>query len=187
MNNISFSILPSPDTNDNEVRILVDNVDLLGNDYLGIDSLPFFSRNNLDKNGIVMVGRCTCGVEGCCDYPVTIAVVGDKVTWTVSSGLTIIFDKAAYNSSIEKARNDYSWEDIKRKVERLATEVLQYSIIEDGYRFDWASARINNNEIVLSYSRNGTQKMFRIFWDGRTENEVRQNAEAFLKQKIRRQ
>jgi hypothetical protein len=45
VNKLSFKILPSPSTNDHELRILIDDQDFLGKDYLGIDPPSFFSQD----------------------------------------------------------------------------------------------------------------------------------------------
>ena len=92
MNKLSFNILPSPESNDHEIRILINDEDFLGRDYLGLDPPSFFSQYNLDKNGEVMIGRCTCGVEGCGDYSVTVVVNHDNVLWTNNNGLNLIFE-----------------------------------------------------------------------------------------------
>jgi len=180
INKLSFNILPSPETNDHEVRILIDNEDFLGSDYLGLDPPLFFNQDNLDKNGELIIGRCSCGVDGCCDYPI-IVTIAENVTWTDKYGLNLSFDKEEYFTLMKRSRGDYSWEDIKRRVERLTTDVLRYSKTKDNYQFMWASARINDKQITLSYSKNGDQLLFNFFWDGKTDNNVIQNAEYFLK------
>jgi len=187
MNKLSFNILPNPDANDHETRILVDEEDFLGNDFLGLDPPSFFSQDNFEKNGELMVGRCTCGVEGCCDFPVTVLFNENTVSWTDKYGLNLVFDRTDYNSSISRAKNDHSWEDIKRKVERLTTNILQHTQTKDNYIFNWASARIKDNQITLSFSKNGDQKLFDIVWDGQTDANVIQSAERFLKENLRRQ
>lgn len=187
MNKLTFKILPSPESNDHEIRILIDDEDFLGADYLGLDPPAFFSQENFDKNGELMIGRCTCGCEGCSDFPITVIANEDTVSWTNNNGLNLLFDKHDYDSSIDTARNDFSWEDIKRKVERLTTNVLKKSQTKDNYNFNWASARIKENQITLSFSKNGDQKLFDIVWDGQTDTNVIQNAEQFLKENLRRQ
>jgi hypothetical protein len=182
LHTLSFNILPSPESNDHEVRILIDNNDLLGSDYLGLDPPAFFSQPNFDQNGELMIGRCSCGVEGCCDFPVTVAVDGNIVSWTDQNGLNLQFERKAYRNTIIAAQTDLSWEDAKRKVERLCTEILKESRTKDDFIFTWASARINDNQISLSYNRNGEQKLFLFDWDGEDDKSVLQNAARFLEQ-----
>ena len=185
MNKLSFHILPSPESNDHEIRILIDNEDFLGNDYLGLDPPSFFSQDNLEKDGEIMVGRCTCGVEGCGDYPLKVVINQENVLWTNNNGLNLIFERQDYHRSICEAKNDYSWEDIKRTVERLTTNILKHSQTKDNYNFNWASARIKDKQITLSYSKNSYQKLFEIGWDGQSENNVEENARQFIKDKLK--
>jgi hypothetical protein len=181
MNELSFKILASPETNDHEVRILIDNEDLLGSDYLGLDPPSFFDQDNFFKNGELMIGRCSCGVEGCSDYSVNVTIA-ENISWTDNNGLNLLFDKEEYINSIKRARDNNSWEDIKRRVERLTTEVLKNSQTKNNYQFKWASARMSDKNITLSYCKDGDQILFNIFWDGQTENNVTQNAQIFLNQ-----
>lgn len=180
MNQLSFIILPSPETNDHEIRILIDGEDILGKDFLGLDPPVFFNQDNLTKGGYMLIGRCTCGEAGCGSYGVTVELDQDKVFWNDDCGLNLVFNKQAYVSTVESVRNDHSWEDIKRRVERLATDILKKSQTKEGYFFDWASARIGENIITLSYRKDGFQKLFEIAWDGRSDNKVEENARKFL-------
>jgi hypothetical protein len=68
---------------------------------------------------------------------------------------------------IDSAQKDTTWEDNKRAAERVISQVFIGTFIEDGYKFDWASARIKNNTITLSFSNNGLglQKLIEFSWD----------------------
>lgn len=180
MNKLSFKILTSPSTNDHELRILIDDQDFLGKDYLGIDPPSFFSQD-FERKGGLLIGRCTCGVEGCADYQVIVNFDEKMVFWTDGYGLSLSFDKAEYADLIFKSKNDHSWEDTKRQAERLITDILKESQTKDNYKFDWASARIYIKQITLSYSKNGDQKLFHIPWDGQTKDNIKQSVERFIK------
>ncbi len=184
LNLLSFTILSSPTTNDHEIRVLIDGVDILGKDFLGLDPPIFFNKHNLTEGGYIMIGRCTCGEAGCSSYGVTVVLDQDKVFWKDDSRVNLVFDRLAYETTIEAAKNDHSWEDIKRKVERLATDILKQYQTKDGYIFDWASARIEEYKIMLSYSKNGNQKLLDIAWDGRTEDNVEDAARKFLSENL---
>jgi hypothetical protein len=132
-----------------------------------------------------MVGRCSCGCEGCCDFPVTVLIQEDTILWTNSNGLSLKFDKKSYINTINIARTDFSWEDINRKVERLTTNILKNFETKNGYKFDWASARIKTKNITLSYSKNGDQKLFDIIWDGQTETNIETKAKNFLNNELK--
>jgi len=182
-NRLAFKILPSPETNDHEVRILIDDIDVLGNDYLGIDPVFFFDQDSLCHSGELLIRRCTCGSPGCSDVPITVACNETSITWKNKAGMDFLFEKTEYLRSIQNAKEDHAWENMERRVERIAEAVLKNSTLMNGYYFDWASARIKDKKIALSYSSNGLQKLFEIAWDGQTENNVEQNAIQFLKEK----
>lgn len=185
MNSISFKILPSSDSNDHEVRILIDGNDILGDDYLGIDPPAFFTQPNLVQTGKLLIGRCTCGCEGCGDYPVNVNILANKVSWTDHNGLILEFDKTNYEKVITQAQGDHSWEDIKRRVERLTSDLLNNTKTSDDYKFDWTSARIKENTITLSYSKGIEQKVFEFKWDGQTDNSAVTSAQAFIKREAK--
>lgn len=182
MNKISFQIQPASESNDHQVRILIDDEDILGKDYLGIDPPVFFSQPNINKDGELMIGRCTCGDEGCSSYPVNVKVNENTISWTDDHGLNLVFDRNDYAVSFNKAANDHSWEDINRRVERLVTNILKGTKTKDNYSFGWASARIKNKNITLSYHKNNDQELFDIKWDGSTAAGVEDNAIRFKKE-----
>jgi len=185
MNRLSFNIIPSPESNDHQIRILIDNEDWLHDDYLGIDPPRFFQQETF-LGGELLVDRCDCGVEGCCDLIVNVISDKDKIIWTNNDGLNLQFDKAEYLEVFELSKTDFKWEDINRRVERLVTNIFKGSQTIDGLTFDWASCRIENHKVCLSYSKKGfpedfKQEILKIDWDGRTENEVINKADKFLR------
>jgi hypothetical protein len=186
MNKLSFNILSNSESNDSEIRILIDEIDFLGNDYLGIDPPAFFAQNNFEKNGVLMIGRCTCGSEGCDDFPITVKVEENIIIWTSENGFELIFYKENYLKTINLAKVDYSWEDLNRKVERLTTNILKNSETKNEFIFDWASTRIKLKNITLSYSKKGEQKLFEITWDGKSENDIETKATFFLNNELKK-
>jgi len=189
MNRLSFNIIPSPESNDHQVRILVDNKDWLRDDYLGIDPPRFFQQETF-LSGDLFVGRCDCGVEGCGDLIVNVQSDNYKIIWTSKDGLNLQFDKAEYSDIIEVSKADFKWEDINRRVERLVTNIFNNSQTIDGLTFDWASCRIENSKVCLSFSKKGfpedfKQEIFNIDWDGKTESDALTRAEKFLRTNYR--
>lgn len=182
MNTLSFKILPTDESHDHEVRVLIDNSDILGQDHLGIDPPEFFGQQNLITDGQILIGRCSCGVVGCDDYSVSVNIFGDKITWTDSSGLNLEFDKSAYVNNISNAQSDHSWENKERRVERLTLDILKNTKTISDYKFDWTSARIKENVITVSYSKDGQQKLFEYNWDGQTDQSAVTGANRFLTQ-----
>jgi hypothetical protein len=182
MNTLSFKILPTDEAHDYEIRILIDDSDILGKDHLGIDPPEFFGQNNLVTSGQILIGRCSCGVVGCDDYPVIVNIFDDKISWTNSNGLNLEFDKPAYLKVISNAKIDHCWESKERRVERLTSDVLKNTKTIIDYKFDWTSARIKENVITVSYSKGGQQKIFEFNWDGVTDESALTGANRFLTQ-----
>ena len=189
MNTIRFEIYPSEESNDHQVRIIIDDFDFLGNDYLGIDPPSFFKQKNLFEAGELLIGRCTCGCEGCDDYPIQVSLGENTIIWSDSNGLRLEFDKSEYENAVSVTKNDYSWEDKNRRVERYVSDLLRQTETKDKYIFNWASARIRENVITLSYSKQTGQKsyeidqrLFEIVWDGKSVESGIVGVEKFIKE-----
>lgn len=181
MNILSFKISRTNESNDHEVRILIDESDILGKEYLGIDPPEFFEQQSLTTTGQLLIGRCSCGVVGCNDFPVLVNILDNKVTWTNNNGLYLEFDKLTYEKIVSDAKTDHSWESKERRVERLISDILKSAKISNGYKFDWTSARIKKNSIMVSYSKDGQQKLFEFDWDGQTDQSAVTGANLFLR------
>lgn len=179
MNTIQLVVLPNPESNDHQVRILIDEQDWFADDYLGIDPPRYFSQAALLIGGQAMVARCICGDEGCDPILADIIVDEKTVTWITSKGRTWVFKKQTYLSTIQSAAEDYSWETPERTTERLVTPFFLGLYLPDGYRFDWASARIRPGKIALSFSRTTSQKMFYFDWDGQNPSSAEMNGKKF--------
>ena len=171
--------MPSPTSNDHQVRIRIDGADWLGADYLGIDPPQFFTQSSLTSNGTLIVGRCECGCEGCDDVTVLVIHGENEVSWTNSEGLHLHFNRKDYDKVIASAREDFSWEDTKRTAERLVASLYKEAVLDGGYKFDWASSRAQEGVITLSFSRNGTQKLLEFPWDGRSPEQALEGARQF--------
>ncbi|HLM03062.1 MAG TPA: hypothetical protein VK400_18570 [Pyrinomonadaceae bacterium] len=166
MNTLDFEIIPSPSSNDHQIRFLVDGADWLGDRYLGIDPPAFFALNDLvSGDGRLLIGRCRCGCPGCDDYFVNVERTEFKVGWVSPDRKPVEFIKEKYDSVISAARADTSWEDTNRTAERMISQVFIDASTRDGYKFEWASARVTPKTMTLSFSRNGVQKLFKFRWD----------------------
>ncbi len=91
-------------------------------------------------------------------------VENDAVIWNFNKGDTLRFEKTAYLTLIKNAANDFSWENKERTAERLVGEVFRDTKLNDGYCFDWASARIRKGKISLSFSKEASQKFIDFDW-----------------------
>ena len=64
------------------------------------------------------------------------------------------------------------------------SELFIESSIEDGFRFDWASARIKEGIMTLSFSRKGSQKLFEFGWNGNSPDDAVTGGKRFYKERI---
>ena len=164
--------------------IQVDGVDWLGDEYLGLDPPQFFAQPSLTSGGELLVGRCECGCEGCDDVRVEMVRDDHEVVWTNARGLRLHFNRQEYDRLVASAREDFSWEDTKRTAERLVLGLFTGISIDDGYRFQWASARVRDGIMTLSFIKNGAQKLFDVGWDGRSPEDALTSAKRFCREKV---
>jgi len=184
MNQISFTITPSPETNDHEVRVLIDGEDWLGEDQMGMDPPDLFRQFSECNTGRLLVGRCECGVVGCGDVFVYVTRYEKYVGWQVSDAQSFRFDRIDYDETIARLLGDDSWEDLNRRVERLIKKQFFGTTIDDGLDFNWASARIKANVIHLSYAKDAEQRLLEINWDGETEESALKSARSFRRERF---
>jgi|CXWL01.1.fsa_nt_gi hypothetical protein len=180
MSKLTFEIRPSPETNDHELLVLVDGKTVLSEDYMGVDPPEFFAQFSKADAGQLLIGRCRCGVVGCGDYHVAVETAPDSVTWRERKEFR--FDRGEYEGAVLNASRDFSWEDQKRRAERLAGEILNGCQTDDGAAFQWASARIAPMLMKLSFLKRDEQKLLEFGWDGATDESVVQGARRFRKQ-----
>jgi hypothetical protein len=179
---LTFEIRPSPETNDHEVRVLVDGRDVLDEDHMGIDPRTFFAQFSNPNADRLLIGRCQCGAVGCSDYFVSVERDASEVRWRALEDLW--FERAQYEETIRVASNDFSWEDQNRRAERLSEEILRGCHTEDGFTFQWASARIAPMVIKLSFVKDNQQKLLEFGWDGATDDSATHGAECLKRQLV---
>ena len=180
-NTITFRCVPSPDTNDHEAIVVIDNEVLFDEDFMGLDPPKLFEQESILSGGQAIVGRCNCGCEGCSDFFVEIVIEDVDVIWNLPQGSILRFDRNSYETEFYRASTDFSWEDNNRRAERFVSTVISDSKTDIGYKFDWASARIKKKTIVLSFSDRGNQVLFEFKWDGKNPNKARDGALKFVK------
>ena len=156
---LAISVRPSPDTNDHEVVLVGDDQNLVerfGAGAIGLDPddmliapsplLPATPRQCL-------VGRCDCGVIGCGDVFVTIAVGPEFVVWSAidEPRAPIHFVTSQYRSEVERAVGDHSWETQERTAARLIRDGIDHlRLSANGLRFSWASGRVREGAMMVS-------------------------------------
>lgn len=184
MNEISFLIKPCADTNDHEVRIIIDGEDFLKPDALGIDPPDFFGKLVEGSVGELLVGRCGCGTVGCDDVSVFVSKDGNVIRWKTFDNLNFEFNQSDYTQSINNLITDNSWEDVNRRVERLLSNLFKDTKTDDGLVFCWASARIKKNVIYLSYSQNLEQRLLEFSWDGASEESALKQGRIYKRERF---
>lgn len=176
---LSFRILASPSSNDHEARPLVDGADWLDDDSLGLDPHELvheFAR----LPARLLIGRCGCGVVGCGDVTVEVERMEATVEWRLHNGPPIIFDRRQYDAEIARFSTDHAWEPLERRVEREVGQVFAGSATKAGLTFDWATTRIRQGMICLSYSRQGMgQSLLEFSWDGQNLDDALARARRF--------
>jgi hypothetical protein len=165
ISDLRFEVLPNPETNDHQTRVIVDGRDWLGTDFLGLDP-PDLSAQLASGRARLVVGRCLCGVVGCCDLIVDVSQREDVVEWRGRDRGPVIFDSVSYRAVILGLAGDHSWEDLGRRVERRVGEVFAGAVIDGAATFDWASTRIKSGLVHLSFSGEEGQKLLEFSWDG---------------------
>jgi len=171
LSTLKLEIVPSPETNDHEVKIWADETELLSlASAMGLDPDDLFHQpQTLATSGVALVGRCDCGCLGCGDINARIEHHDSTVTWSVDGAPQIHFARDAYLRELERARADTTWETPERTAARLVRAALpsfQLQLTERGLSFDWASGRGDAAHFVVSLRSAKGQVMVRIANDG---------------------
>lgn len=170
MAKLAFSFLPSESSNDHQVRVLLDGMDVLADidqSALGLDPVEFFSQSSLLGSGMLLIGRCGCGCVGCGDVSVEVFRNADEVEWFSEYPPIgrITFDIVEHDRVISTGSDDHSWETVERTAERLISELDFSNLKSRDLIFEWASGRIDKDQITLSFSRKGQQQLVNAPWD----------------------
>lgn len=185
MNSLSFIFRPSVESNDHEVRVLIDGVDVLeriDKSVLGLDPTDFFCQSALAGAGELLIGRCSCGCLGCGDEGVTVVYDSETISWLSRhpwiSGA--VFAKPAYLDALARARAETSWETTERTAERLVGQLDFSEFQKRGMVFRWASGRIDREKIVLSFEKAGAQELVYLDWNHCIPADAEQAARRFI-------
>lgn len=184
MNKISFKILPSPESNDHQVIILIDGESLLDEGHVGIDPPEFFKQLKQNPSGKFLVGRCGCGVVGCDDVIISISRDKTTISWLTMNNQAFEFSNDLYDLAIKELMSDKSWESVERQVERLVGDIMLGTKTDDGFSFQWASARIQQNIVHMSFINGIEQRLLEFSWDGVTSNSAVKRASQFKRERF---
>jgi hypothetical protein len=156
---LRLEIRHTPPRKDHEVRIWVDDRDLLsGLDVLGLDPDDlFWPTPTLLPTAFpttTTLARCSCGEVGCADVMVRIEQEHPCVLWTVEGvASTVRFLHQDYEAEVLRAAGDYSWETPDRTAARLVREripLVSEHLDRLGVRFEWASGRVQAGKFTVS-------------------------------------
>lgn len=116
---VSFSV----DSNDHQVRYLLDGEDLIARlwgDMLGLDPDDVLEEPCPLTPGVasapVSVARCNCGELGCGSESVLIQQTAGVVTWLYSGRPVLAVGLDSYERELTRAVNDFTWETPDRVV-----------------------------------------------------------------------
>jgi hypothetical protein len=155
---LRLEVRPSPETNDHEVRVLVDGEDLINArwpDMIGLDPDDLLVSPSPLRAGTrhdaTVVARCDCGIVGCGSQEVRVVAQGERVLWRFEEGDELAFAAGAYLTEIECAERDTSWETPDRTAARLVRQgVDRQALARHGLRFDWSSARVAEGRFTVA-------------------------------------
>jgi len=177
MHVIALAFEASQFSNDHQVRPVIDGIDLLralADDSLGIDPPQFFRQPALGRGGKLLIGRCSCGDVGCGPVLVDVAVADQRVTWQFGTERACHFELQQYLECFQRASLNTSWESVGRTAERLVSAIDFLRLSDHGYRFEWASTRITRGCVTLSFTKDGTQRLFQVEWDDQRAEDAEQ-------------
>lgn len=172
IHNLALIACDSPETNDHQLRPYVDGDDWLAGDQLGLDPPKFLRQPALRAEGELIVGRCACGVIGCDDRTVIVERSSHVVIWRSESGRDLRFLQTDYDTEVERAANDFTWEPAGRTAERLVDNALLGKVTSDGYAFRWSSTRIRPDTLTLCFEQQGDQRLVHLAWNGKADDTV---------------
>ena len=157
-----IEVRPSPETNDHQVLLFADDVDLidsLDDTMIGMDPDEVFSSDRplhaTTEPHIATIARCGCGYAGCDSCDVEIVRRDNLVEWrhAISSGRTIVisFPSADYDRELERAASDQSWETPDRTAARLFLSLAPPQELRKlGLTVLWAGGRTRENTFTVS-------------------------------------
>lgn len=182
-NTLTIAVEAAIETNDHQARLLIDGKDWLGQEFLGLD--PPMLKTELLAEDVrnLTVGRCRCGAVGCSDLNVEIKRTEGSVHWSGHGASSPVFDAVQYDAEVTRFIHDTSWETVGRTAEREIERVFRGTTIRR-FKFDWASTRIQEGLIKLSYSKGDRQRILKFRWDGASVADAIDQAKAFCAQRF---
>ena len=115
-----------------EVYTIIDDFNILQSGeelFLGLEVEKFFCQESF-FNGILWLGICCCGCEGCDDYKVEVTTQGEMVVWEDwHTDANYTFDKQQYKEALENAR--ISWKEKQRQLYKRRERKVEKHIMKN--------------------------------------------------------
>lgn len=222
MNKIIFELLPGYEPS---LMIKIDGIDVFSMEefkgtFIPTDVLSFLfneymwtdSEENTVFNGIMLIGTCTCGCQGCDDLLVKITTTENITTWEIypdrdeNIKKTFVFKSDEYGNEIEQLKNNYygySWEDKKHKINRLCTEYIRTFKTKNGKNIEGVNIEnvVENNkyteklkDVMELYFYDDWEpcgegyvtprRTWEIKWDGKTIENALNNLKIFAEKEF---
>ena len=173
----SIKVDSSPETNDHEVRLYADDVDLVdmfASGLMGVDPKYLLTEpcalRATKMSHYAVIGRCRCGVIECVSAKVEIHLDGSEVIWSAGdTSHSVRFDSAQYSWEIDRALIDFSWETPERTAARKIELAVNGPLLAAyGFEFSWASGRCSLGAMTASLllKPGPYQVLVRLPWDG---------------------
>lgn len=182
MSTLAYKILANPDDTTHEVRLIVDGIDWIGDDRLGLDPPDLVRQLTAGHRSHLTVGRCNCGVLGCDDLIVDIRRTGTSVEWLCLNRELVAFDADHFDNQVSMLVKDHTWEPLGRTVERRLDAMFSGRMTDDGYVYDWSSTRFQPKLVIISVTKNTHQKLLEFSWDGEAVVSALRRGEQFLRE-----
>ena len=196
-NSIAFQVVPSPDTNDHEVKIFVDGHDFIAQHWpemMGMDPDDMLSYRDLSPRNEpheATVVRCGCGIVGCGSAWVRISTEGDRVIWDQWQGDTgnppakaLVFERDHYIEAVKDAVEDHSWETPDRTAARILGSLVDHDeLATNNLKYQWASGRVRDDTLTISLGGPGGchQILVHVPWNTQSPDEIAREAADLLK------
>ncbi|WP_459461638.1 hypothetical protein [Rhizobium sp. No.120] len=184
MSTFSYQILSHDEHNTHEVRLIVDGLDWIGNDHLGLDPPDLVRQLTEGHEGRLIIGICNCGCMGCDDLIVDVRRTATSVEWSGRDRMTVVFGVEYYDHQIGILIQDHSWESPGRTVERHLNVMFSGKVMDDGYGFDWSSTRIKPGFIIMSFTKGSQQRLLEFPWNGESVASALTRGREFLRERF---
>jgi hypothetical protein len=154
---LRIEVRASPETNDHEVRLLADGkslVDRFSSGLIGLDPDDLLTDPSPlraeSSSRAVIIGRCSCGIVGC--GSVEVEIRRDHFIWmAMDSSQQVCFLAGQYDTEVERALQDHSWETPERTAARLISQAVDRDLLARlGFVFSWASGRCRNGMMTAA-------------------------------------